>query len=101
MSERIRDIYGCSPDELVADNERGYTIIHPEDVERVRNNDAMVRANGTEWRQEFRIFRFGEPRWILDQSVAEIMPDGGTMWFGVSDGCLRAEEDRAAAHGSA
>lgn len=82
VSERIRDIYGCSPDELVADNERGYAIIHPEDVERVRNNDAMVRASGTEWRQEFRIFRFGEPRWILDQSVPEIMPDGGTMWFG-------------------
>ena len=82
VSDRIRDIYGCTPAELIADNELGYEIIHPEDVDNVRNNDSAVRANGAEWRQEFRIFRFGEPRWILDQSVPEVMPDGSTLWFG-------------------
>jgi PAS domain S-box-containing protein len=82
VSERIRDIYGCSPAELIADNERGYEIIHPEDVDNVRSNDSAVRTSGAEWRQEFRIFRFGEPRWILDQSVPEVMPDGSTLWFG-------------------
>jgi PAS domain S-box-containing protein len=82
VSERIRDIYGCSPEELVADVERGYALVHPDDVARVRSNDSAVRPAGSEWRQEFRILRFGEPRWILDQSVPEVMPDGSTLWFG-------------------
>lgn len=82
ISERIADIYGCSPIQLIADNEHAYGIIHPDDIERVRANDRMLRAEVSEWRQEFRIFRDGQIRWILDQSVPETMPDGSTMWFG-------------------
>ena len=82
ISERIADIYGCSPIQLIADNEHAYGIIHPDDIDRVRANDRMLLAEVSEWRQEFRIFRNGQICWILDQSVPERMPDGTTMWFG-------------------
>jgi PAS domain S-box-containing protein len=82
ISDRIADIYGCSPVQLIADSDRAYAIIHPDDIERVRTNDGMLHAEASEWRQEFRICRDGEIRWILDQSVPETMPDGSSMWFG-------------------
>lgn len=82
ISERISDIYGCSPVQLIADNERAYAIVHPDDIERVRAHDESLRAEASEWRQEFRIFREGQICWVLDQSVPETMPDGSTMWFG-------------------
>lgn len=82
LSRRIIDVYGRTPEELMADVDRGYDLIHPEDAIRVRESASHVQGVKAEWRQEFRIQRDGELRWILDQARPEVLPDGGILWNG-------------------
>jgi signal transduction histidine kinase/ActR/RegA family two-component response regulator len=82
VSQRIKDVYDRTPEEMMANVERGYDLIHPDDVDRVRHSALLEHTEKAQWRQEFRIIRNGELRWILDQSVPESLPDGGTLWHG-------------------
>lgn len=82
VSGRITDVYDRTPEELVTDVERGYDLVHPDDVERVRHSATDAGGPPSEWRLEFRIFRKDGMRWILDQSTPEILPDGSILWHG-------------------
>ena len=82
VSGHIADVYDRTPDELLADVERGYDLIHPDDAARVRDSATDADGPPSEWRLEFRIFRKDGMRWILDQSTPEILPDGGILWHG-------------------
>ncbi|MEI6339893.1 MAG: PAS domain-containing protein, partial [Verrucomicrobiota bacterium] len=82
VSRRIVDVYDRTPEEMMADVARGYDHVHPDDVRRIRDSAEDVRDPAAGRRLEFRIFRKGEERWILDQSTAEILPDGAILWHG-------------------
>ncbi len=82
LSRRIEDVYGRTPEELMGDVNRAFDLIHPEDVSRVRESATFVDASGSGSRQEFRIQRDGQLRWILDQARAQVLPDGGILRYG-------------------
>ena len=82
VSRRIVDVYDRAPGEMMADVARGYDLVHPDDVRHLRDRAEDASGPESEWRLEFRIFRKGEERWILDQSTPEILPDGGILWHG-------------------
>ncbi len=82
LSRRIIDVYDRTPEEMIADVSRGYDLIHPDDVERVRQSAADASGPSSDWRLEFRILHKDGMRWILDQSTPEILPDGGILWHG-------------------
>ena len=82
VSKRIQDVYDRTAEELMAEVNRGYDLIHPDDAERIWKSALLADAPESEWRQEFRIYRRGELRWILDQSTPEVLPEGGTLWHG-------------------
>ena len=82
VSRRITEVYDRTPEELMANVSSGYDLIHPDDVARIRHSAQQARAPEAEWRHEFRIYRKGELRWILDQSRPEILPDGAILWHG-------------------
>jgi len=82
VSRRIVDVYDRTPEEMIADVARGYDHVHPDDVRRIRDSAEDVRDPAAGRRLEFRIFRKGEERWILDQSTPEILPDGAILWHG-------------------
>jgi two-component system cell cycle sensor histidine kinase/response regulator CckA len=82
-SERIREIYRVSPEEVREDASKVFAVVHPDD------NDAMV-ASITEsartlrpWQHEYRVeFPDGDVRWLDGKAVPEQQSDGSVLWHG-------------------
>lgn len=82
-SPDIEEIYGLTPEEMVADFSRANRLIHPDDRKGIR--DAMEESARTlqpfhhEWRIQHP--RKGEI-WVECVSSPERMQDGSTVWYG-------------------
>ena len=84
-SNRVKEIYGASVDEVRYDASAIFRYIHPDDVEKVVNSIEISARNGTDWHSEYRIQQPGFPvRWVWAQSVPERLADGSILWAGFS-----------------
>jgi diguanylate cyclase (GGDEF)-like protein/PAS domain S-box-containing protein len=106
VSPQIEQLLGHTPDELVADQELWYRLIHPDDVEMVRAEEQRVYEEVEEFLLEYRmVSRAGHTVWVREQD--SIVSDaGGRPIFtqGVlyditeqrrAEDALREERDRA------
>jgi PAS domain S-box-containing protein len=83
VSERIREIYRVSPEEVRDDASQVFAVLHPDD------NDGMV-ASITEsartlgpWQHQYRVkFLDGDVRWLDGSAVPERQADGAVLWHG-------------------
>jgi PAS domain S-box-containing protein len=82
-SEGIRNIFGCSPDEVVDNFSQIYKVIHPDDQERIIHGIEESAASLSLFTTEFRVVVPGrEQQWILSRSTPEKLADGAVAWYG-------------------
>lgn len=82
-SEGIRNIFGCSPEDVINDFTPIGRVIHPEDTERVIRDIEYSAEHMTYFTCEFRVQIPGrETQWIYSKSSPERLPDGSITWYG-------------------
>ncbi len=82
-SEGIKNIFGCSPEDVIDDFAPIARVILPEDSERVFHDIEYSAKHLTYFTCEFRVQIPGKPvQWILSRSTPEKLPDGSITWFG-------------------
>jgi two-component system, cell cycle sensor histidine kinase and response regulator CckA len=81
MSSQIEGICGCPAAELVADQERFWELVHPDDYEAVRRETDRALETQSEFSLEYRLVaRDGRVVWILDQTSPTLSGDGETLF---------------------
>ncbi len=82
-SEGIRNIFGCSPEDVLDDFSPIAKVIYPDDAERVIADIEYSAKNLTYFTCEFRVQIPGRPvQWIFSRSNPEKLPDGSITWYG-------------------
>jgi PAS domain S-box-containing protein len=82
-SAGIKNIFGCTPEDVVDDFTPIASVIYPEDVERVMNDIEYSAKHLTIFTCEHRVQLPGkEIQWILSKSTPEKLPDGSVTWYG-------------------
>ncbi len=82
-SEGIRNIFGCSPEDVLNDFSPIARVIYPEDTDRVISDIESSATNLTYFTCEFRVQIPGRPiQWIFSRSSPERLPDGSITWYG-------------------
>lgn len=82
-TDGIKDIFGCTPDEVRDDFSPVGKVIHPDDVNRM--NDAIAESvqNLSPFQLEYRVLLPGQPvHWILAKSMPEKKEDGTIVFHG-------------------
>ena len=82
-TEAIRDVFGCSPQDVREDFSPIANVILKEDLEKVISSIDYSGKNLTTWKCEYRVKIPGQPvRWMLGQSTPEKQADGSIIWHG-------------------
>ncbi len=82
-SEGIRNIFGCTPEDVVDDFTPIGRVIHPDDAARVISDIEYSAEHLTYFTCEFRVQIPGkEIQWIFSRSTPEKLPDGSITWYG-------------------
>lgn len=98
-SRGMRDIYGVSPEEVVADASKVLAMLHPDDLPRVRESILASARTLELWRAEYRVCCPGQPvRWVSGESTPQRLDDGATLWHGyIFDITARKQQEAALA----
>ena len=82
-SQGIRNIFGCSPEDVLDDFEPIGRVIHPEDAARVIADIEYSAEHLSYFTCEFRVILPGKGiQWIYSRSSPERLPDGNVTWHG-------------------
>jgi two-component system cell cycle sensor histidine kinase/response regulator CckA len=83
MSERLRDIYGVSPEDVVDDASKMFELVYEDDRADLVESIARSARTMSPWQLEYRVTvpRHGV-RWHYGSAVPERQPDGSTLWHG-------------------
>ena len=82
-SEGIRDIFGCSPEDVLDDFTPIGRVICPEDSARVIDDIEYSAKHMTYFTCEFRVQIPGKAiQWIYSRSTPEKLADGSITWYG-------------------
>ena len=97
VTDSIRNIFGCSPEDVRDDFSPIARVLFEEDVEKVIQSIEYSANHLTLWQAEFRVQIPGGPiRWILGQSSPEKLSDGTIIWHGfVTDITERKKTEEA------
>jgi PAS domain S-box-containing protein len=110
FSRGLEKITGLSADEAIADADRLFDLIHPDDRSPLRQSIAQSAAEQTLWSLDFRIAHRigGELVWVHGEARPRRRHDGSTLWNGyiadiseakrASEELLRAKEGAEAAN---
>lgn len=94
----IKNIFGCSPEDVKEDFGPIASVLYPEDTERVIRDIEYSAEHLTYFTCLFRVQIPGKPiQWIYSRSAPEKLPDGSVTWYGFNTDITeskRAEEDR-------
>lgn len=83
--ERIAEIYGAPPGRLTEDAAPFFSLVHPDDLEGLRESIAESARRLITWRHEWRVLHpVRGDLWIEAQSMPLREPDGSTLWQGVA-----------------
>jgi PAS domain S-box-containing protein len=84
-SEGIRDIFGCTPEDVADNFDAIARVLHPDDAEYVIRVIEYSAEHLSYFTCEFRVLIPGRPvQWIYSNSTPEKLPDGSITWFGFS-----------------
>jgi PAS domain S-box-containing protein len=83
VSPRIEVLGGISPDELAAEPEKVFALVHPDDRPRLQESILESARRLDPWHLEFRAHHplRGEV-WVEGHSIPERQQDGGILWYG-------------------
>jgi len=96
-SEGIKNIFGCSPEDVAEDFAPIIRVILPEDAEKVINSIEYSAQHLSDFSCEFRVQLPGKSvQWIYSKSTPEKLADGNITWYGYTANITerkKAEED--------
>jgi PAS domain S-box-containing protein len=82
-TEGIREIYGCSPEDVIDDFSPIAKVIYPDDAEKMMAEIEYSAKNLTLFNFEYRVQLPGESiKWLLSKSTPDKMEDGSITWYG-------------------
>jgi len=82
-TEAVKDIFGCSPEDIREDYSPIARVILPEDLDKVIDSIEYSAKHLTIWALEYRVQIPGQSiRWILGKSTPEKLADGSITWYG-------------------
>ncbi len=82
-TEAIKDIFGCSPQDVREDFSPIARVILPEDFDKVVGSIEYSAKHLTIWTCEYRVQIPGQSiRWLLGNSTPEKLADGSITWYG-------------------
>jgi PAS domain S-box-containing protein len=82
-SDKIRDVFGCTPQDVQKDFSPIIKAIVPEDLEKVISSIEQSAAHLSLWQCEYRIQLPGQKtRWMWGQSAPERLQEGSILWSG-------------------
>lgn len=97
-SQGVKDIFGCSPEDVCNDFSPIFNAIHPEDRDRILQTIDDSIKHMSQWKCEYRVQIAGEPiKWVFDNSIPEKKADGSVVWSGYNVDITerrQAEEER-------
>lgn len=92
-SEGIRNIFGCTPEEVLDDFSPIGRVIYPDDAERVIRDIEYSAEHLNYFTCEFRVQIPGRDiQWILSNSTPERLPDGSVTWYGFNTDITRRKQ---------
>jgi PAS domain S-box-containing protein len=82
-SRGLQAIYGVLPEQVRDDATPVFSVIHPDDVQRiVRSINDSAQQLGM-WQAEYRVCLPGHgERWVSGQASAQRLPNGSILWHG-------------------
>jgi len=84
MSPRIYDLTGYSSEEILSAPDFFWNIIHPDDLENVKNENDRTNISGEPFRMEYRLVtKDGRIVWVLDHAIINRDITGKPIWHGV------------------
>ena len=82
-SEGIKNIFGCTPEDVADSFEPIARVIYPDDAERVIRDIEYSAKHLSYFTCEFRVQIPGrETQWIYSKSTPEKLPDSSITWYG-------------------
>lgn len=82
-SEGMREVHNASPEELREDASKVFTVIHPEDLDRVHQSIIKSTSELSPWFCEYRVcLPDGRMLWLMGHSTPQREPDGSIIWHG-------------------
>jgi PAS domain S-box-containing protein len=83
-SPKYYDILGLDPAALQRDARAYFEAVHPDDLKSLiqANEDALRDGKPFKWEGRFLVR--GEIRWISLESIPNMLPDGDSLWSGVT-----------------
>lgn len=96
-SEGIKNIFGCTPEDVIDDFGPIARVLFPDDTERIIRDIEYSAEHLTYFTCEFRVQIPGKPvQWIFSRSTPEKLPDGSITWYGFNaDITYRKEAEEA------
>ncbi|MBO9535094.1 sensor domain-containing diguanylate cyclase [Herbaspirillum sp.] len=89
VSEGVREIYGFTPEQLLADAAMVEAILHPEDLPVYQSSLRAIAGGAGHWRLEYRVTPPGAGqgvRWLRGHAKPRWLADGSMLWHGfISD----------------
>ena len=84
LSDTVREFYGITPQEGIANANLIYDRFHEEDRERIHKEEELAHETMSTFKTEARVINHkGEMRWSLFVSSPKKLPDGTTCWDGI------------------
>jgi PAS domain S-box-containing protein len=97
VSRGVKDLFGVSPEEALADASSVYERIDPQQADRLAQHEAEALASGAPFMAEVRVFDGQRHRWVQISSAQRRREDGIAVWDGVAlDVTTRKEAELAA-----
>ncbi|MBN2736440.1 MAG: PAS domain S-box protein [Spirochaetales bacterium] len=82
-SEGVKNVFGCSPEDVRDNFEAISRVLHPQDAARVIEEIEYSAKSLSYFTCEFRVLIPGKgEQWILSRSTPEKLPDGSVTWYG-------------------
>ena len=82
-SQGVRNIFGCSPEDVRNDFGPIFNAIHFEDRDKILQTIDESARQMSQWRCEYRVQVSDKPiKWIFGNSIPEKKPDGSIVWSG-------------------
>jgi PAS domain S-box-containing protein len=82
-SEAVKDIFGCSPQDVREDFSPIAKVIFPEDLDKLIASIEYSAQHLTTWRHEYRLQIPGQSiKWLFGHSTPEKLADGSIIWHG-------------------
>lgn len=83
-SQAVFDLYSATPEELKIQGDKAFSLIHPEDKERIQKSIEESRRTMTQWNETWRICHPDKGEmWVEGHSAPTLEPDGSVIWHGV------------------